>query len=734
MKKTPVGLWSALALLALWVCFHFRILVEGRNFVYMDASCFFYPLWSWGAAVWNGGHIPLWNPEEAFGFPYFTDPEMLCWYPPKILFYHLFSEGTAFKFLDLFHYLWFLAGFWILARKKGFGEWPVWIGSLVVGFSFVMVALSTWAQALFFTAAWIPWVFLAAGMAWEGRRGSLLFFSLCSGLQLSAGYPVYAYLTLFGVFAEKAIESSFQWVQTRKFFWRGIWGLGAGTGLAVLYNMAWILPFLEFSPLSNIGRRLELSANLRVANLGTWLNPFFCGHPFFDHDSTPYSFTVYFMGLPVVCLILWGLAKRRLGGPLVFSFFAFLVLSLGKTAEVGDWLKLFVPGYAWVARSGYWMPVLCFFASRLVLEAVQAFLDNKGNKRMDWTWLIISLATVLAALALGVPYDLFSFWICVFCLLALGFMGISSFSRGCLLTGAVFFSLAPVALNLHFTLPQSYYEDKPPMAIALEGPGRLFETPEFVDEKRAISGRDMKEVYEKFKQTLVPNWPLQFGIEQTSFNNTIFLTEFLRWYFAPMEADASTRMKFIDYLGARYIAGSGEYPGAQKMNVTPLAPVWRNPNAFPKWFSVSKALPQGDWAMDFQAMKGPGFDFGRDCFALDPAASGFYTKREVRSVGITVDRVELEAPGDGRALLVSSELAYPGWKARVEGKERPLEVVNHSFRGLVLEKGESHAVLDYSPSSFRLGMFLSLLTVLVWTWLLFGFFVSGGFQHGRSRV
>jgi hypothetical protein len=464
------------------------------------------------------------------------------------------------------------------------------------------------------------------------------------------------------------------------------------------------------------------------------LNPFYCGHPFFDHDSTPYSFTVYFMGLPVVCLILWGLAKRRLTGPLVFSFFVFLVLSLGKTAGAGEWLKLFVPGYAWVARSGYWMPVLCFFAARLVLEAVQAFLDNKGNKGVDWTWLLISVATVLTALSLGVPYDLFSFWVCVFCLLALGFAGVPLFLRGWLLTGAVFFSIAPVALNLHFTLPQSYYDEKPSMVAVLKEPGRLFETPEFVDENRASSGRNMTEIYGKFKQALLPNWPLQFGMEQISFNNTIFLTEFLRWYFAPMEAGAPARMKFIKYLGARYIEGSGEYPGAQKMNGIPLAPIWRNPGAFPKWFSVSKALPQGEWVSDFQAMEGSGFDFNRDCFVLDPTAAGFYIQREVRLTSSTVNRVEVEAAGDGRALLVSSELAYPGWRARVEGKERRLEVINHSFRGLVLEKGERHAVLDYSPSSFRLGMFLSLLIVFFWTWLFLGLFISGGSGHGRSRV
>jgi len=74
----------------------------------------------------------------------------------------------------------------------------------------------------------------------------------------------------------------------------------------------------------------------------------------------------------------------------------------------------------------------------------------------------------------------------------------------------------------------------------------------------------------------------------------------------------------------------------------------------------------------------------------------------------------LKAEGRGRALLVSSETADPGWKAQVDGKPKTLQMVNYAFRGIVLNEGESRVVLNYEPLSFRLGLFLAFLVMGWW--------------------
>ena len=54
----------------------------------------------------------------------------------------------------------------------------------------------------------------------------------------------------------------------------------------------------------------------------------------------------------------------------------------------------------------------------------------------------------------------------------------------------------------------------------------------------------------------------------------------------------------------------------------------------------------------------------------------------------------------GKALLVLSELYYPGWKAVVNSIPAEIFRVNSLFRGVVVGQGESEIIMRYSPSWF----------------------------------
>lgn len=77
--------------------------------------------------------------------------------------------------------------------------------------------------------------------------------------------------------------------------------------------------------------------------------------------------------------------------------------------------------------------------------------------------------------------------------------------------------------------------------------------------------------------------------------------------------------------------------------------------------------------------------------------------------------IAIEAQAKGRSLLVVSEIFYPGWRARVNGREVPLYRVDYALRGIVLEPGVQRVELFYQPLSFYLGTAISLAT-----WLLSG--------------
>ncbi len=76
-------------------------------------------------------------------------------------------------------------------------------------------------------------------------------------------------------------------------------------------------------------------------------------------------------------------------------------------------------------------------------------------------------------------------------------------------------------------------------------------------------------------------------------------------------------------------------------------------------------------------------------------------------------RIEVEAnTGDEPALLVWSQVDYPGWQCTVDGKPAPVEAYLDTFVSVALPPGESGVVFEFAPSSFKAGLFLTALSGL----------------------
>jgi hypothetical protein len=719
-KKEKLSDFLPLAfLLIVWARFHHRVLFDGNTFVLEDSSRFFFPLWKWGSEVWAKGWIPLWNPDAGFGTPYLADPQMVAWYPPVYLFYRHFNPITAFNFLISGHHLFALLGFYYYARKKGFSEWIAFNGSLVFGFSFNAISLS-WASPMLFTYAWIPWIFMAANGLKGDRRGSFLLFSFTLAMQLAAGYPIFFYLTLLTLLLETVFEKRGEWDWKRGVF------LGVGAvAIALLYNAAWLVPFREFIPFSNLAQRASFSECLDWSDLASWLNPFLKGHPLYSHPETPFSVTVYFAGLPLLIFMIWGISVRKAKSASVFVFFVLLILSLGETAFLGGRLKTLLPGYSLLVRSGYWIPFVIWAALGIFLEAVAGLNPTEEKNPIPTValWFLLLILVYGAALASGVPWDLGSFWI------SLGFLWVlgapwrfPSGLRQTFLAFAILFSLWPMAQNMNFTMNRSYYENRPSILSQMTMSGRLYQSSRWVDSFKTVSGKSVADVYEKLKQGISPNSPLGWDVEEVSFANSLFLKSFLKWYLWTDHTDEKTANKLLDFLNVRYRIGDSSFSSSELPNreENPV-PLFENNALLPKWFSVGRALPVLEGEDVGVGILNPSFDLRKLCFISDASKAGDYHLRSVVELDRTACRVHLEATGKGKSFLVSSETGYPGWRAQVNGLEKPVELVNQAFRGIVLADGEEDVQLNYAPNSFRLGCFLSLAICGLWFGMILGF-------------
>src|SRR5208283_5034922 len=108
------------------------------------------------------------------------------------------SPINAFAALIILHHLWALLGFWVFARHQGFSAKASLFGSLAFGFS-LHVVCSSWVPVALMTLSWIPWIFYAVEKICLGEKNGFLFLSIAWAMQLAAGYPVLAYLTVLAV-------------------------------------------------------------------------------------------------------------------------------------------------------------------------------------------------------------------------------------------------------------------------------------------------------------------------------------------------------------------------------------------------------------------------------------------------------------------------------------------------------------------------------------------------------
>lgn len=74
--------------------------------------------------------------------------------------------------------------------------------------------------------------------------------------------------------------------------------------------------------------------------------------------------------------------------------------------------------------------------------------------------------------------------------------------------------------------------------------------------------------------------------------------------------------------------------------------------------------------------------------------------------------LRLEVSSNKKALLILSELFYPGWKVYIDGEKSEIFEVNHILRGNKLEKGTHTIEYKYSPTSFQIGFILSVAGML----------------------
>jgi len=135
---------------------------------------------------------------------------------------------------------------------------------------------------------------------------------------------------------------------------------------------------------------------------------------------------------------------------------------------------------------------------------------------------------------------------------------------------------------------------------------------------------------------------------------------------------------------------------------------YRNERCLPRAFTMTRAERVSSWE-EAQALLVGGHDpeqsaLVEDDRALDGSAGWQPALVQDRSPNHMTVHAETTEP----ALLVISEVWYPGWQVSVDGVEQPIVRVNGLLRGVYLAPGTHTIVWRYRPASLRWGAGITL--------------------------
>jgi hypothetical protein len=180
----------------------------------------------------------------------------------------------------------------------------------------------------------------------------------------------------------------------------------------------------------------------------------------------------------------------------------------------------------------------------------------------------------------------------------------------------------------------------------------------------------------------------------------------------------------IQVVGARYLLAEG-YIGEDAAATYPIvyaddhSIVHENKNPLPRAFVVHQAVQVETAADALAAFQNRDID-PRQTVIIE-ADSGIPLPATVedssRSLATVTNEnpqfLEIETSLTGDGYLVLLDTYYPGWVATVDDQQTPIYRANYIGRAIFVPAGEHVVRFKYEPWSFKLGLWLSLLLLLV---------------------
>ncbi len=651
-------------------------------------------------------------------------------YPPALIYLTLPLEWSL-SFFCLLH-LWFAGlGMYFLARRWTGNNFAAAFAGTVFAFNGFTLNLLMWPSHIA-TFSWMPWVVLAAELAWRDGGRKIFLAAFAGAMQMLAGGPETIFLTW--------LIASALWLQQ---FISGrdasspprlamLWRFPLVVALVIALSAAQLLPFLDLVAHS---QRETGYADLRWSMPGFGLANFLVPMAFGSTHTEGIFFqngqfwtSSYYLGIGTLWLALLALwakpdsvgtrARKRL---LIFMVAAGLMLALGENTPVLPALRKLIPQLSFITY-----PIKYISAAMFAMPLLAALaLVNRRQLQKQTVLLGVILLLCLAAI-------LFSAWRFPFAGDDVRATLLNGFSRAgfLVLTGGLLFVLmrgtgpglrriAPLFLIIvawldvfthepaqNPTVPASVYEPNLARTKLAMQP-----QPELGRSRAMLSsvayGRLMMFSVESPKNNFLAkrlgycgNANLLDGVPKVEGFFSLYPRE-IGGLLDRLYSFTDVDFPHLDnFLGVSQIIAPGElFKWQARTNFLPLVTVGQRP----VFLAGEKAL---------LALTQNNFDGGKIAFLpLEEKSSVTVSNQTDATIlnqkfGNTTVDAEVEAATP--SLVVVAQTYYHNWRAEVDGQPAPLQRANFAFQAVQVPAGTHKIHLFYQDRAFEIGAAISL--------------------------
>ncbi len=674
------------------------------------------------ARAFAQGRLPLWSENYNSGHPFLADVQSAIYYSIGLLFTLgvTILRGPNFTLFDLelealVHFMLAAAFTYLLARRLIGSRSAALVSAITFGFGGYLTSYPPQQLAILETAAWLPLALLFLDLAVERGGRYHVAAGLVLGVAILAGHPQ----TVLFVFYAATIFYAWRVVsrvpgsavttnpEASSSAWRRLLAAAPGFAGAVAIaggvSAAQWMPTLEYQtvstraaitwaeaargfptidPLQMIlpGFTAAFQSPLYIGILPLWL----AGFSLFVNRSRD---KIFWAGLALGSLLV-------AFGFYVFAYAVLYLVAPGFGIFRDQERLAFIVSFALALLAGYGMR-----------DLIRPKLDARRARR---AWALLPAGVVISVMMLFVFYsaatvksssrlsfllDRSGLMVMLFVLASL--LALARVTRRLTAPAFVALAVALIAFDL-FSIDTAAYNADPaprypvtPLVAAVQKDPGLFRVAD--------------------EGTLPGHFGIAYGLEEIGGISPLRVAHYDALLDLPVE-------KLWPLLGVRYVfTGRPGFSNAEVLMADGDTRLLRIGNALPRAWLVGEARPGADDQTVLTAMQADSFNpqavaFVAESLPFPIVPSPSYTP--VRFESKEPERIVLTADAPADSLLVMSEVFAPGWRATVDGAPAPILRADVALRAVALRAGAHRIEMVYDPWSVKIGIGLTLVTLL----------------------